>query len=60
LRDFAWQEGYGGFTVSRSALGAVASYIRDQKERHQATDSLAEFKQLLQVHGVEFDARYIE
>jgi putative transposase len=38
-RDFAWQEGYGGFTVSKSALDDVAEYIRQQKQRHEKFDS---------------------
>ena len=59
-RDFAWQEGYGGFTVSKSALDEVAEYIRRQKEHHQKFDSLAEFKELLRRCGVEFDPKYLE
>jgi len=60
LRGFAWQEGYGGFTVSRSAMDDVARYIREQKERHQKMDSLVEFKELLRRHGIEYDPRYLE
>jgi REP element-mobilizing transposase RayT len=59
LREFAWQEGYGGFTVSKSAMDHVAQYIRQQKERHQKFDSLTEFKELLRLHGVEFDPQYL-
>src|SRR5258705_9326185 len=47
LREFAWQDGYGGFTVSRSAMDDVAEYIREQKEHHKKFDSLSEFKELL-------------
>ena len=32
MRRFAWQRGYGGFTVSRSKLDEVERYIRDQAE----------------------------
>ncbi len=35
LRDFAWQEGYGAFTVSKSNLESVVSYIQKQREHHQ-------------------------
>ena len=31
LADFAWQDGYSAFTVSRSACGRVIEYIRGQK-----------------------------
>jgi REP element-mobilizing transposase RayT len=60
MREFAWQEGYGGFTVSKSAMDEVAEYIRAQKEHHKGFDSLAEFKELLRRHGIEFDPKYLE
>jgi putative transposase len=52
---FAWQEGYGGFTVSRSAVPNVEDYIRRQKEHHQKFDFQTEFLTLLRLHGIEFD-----
>jgi REP element-mobilizing transposase RayT len=60
MREFAWQEGYGGFTVSKSVMDEVASYIRRQKQHHEKFDSLSEFKELLRRHGVEFDPKYLE
>jgi len=60
LQGFAWQEGYGGFTVSKSVMDQVAGYIRTQKQHHQKFDSLAEFKELLRRHGTEFDPKYLE
>ena len=30
LEDFAWQEGYGAFSVSQGDVEAVASYIANQ------------------------------
>jgi len=60
MSAFAWQEGYGGFTVSKSALDDVAQYIRQQKERHQKFDSLTEYKELLRRNDIEFDLKYLE
>ncbi len=60
LREFSWQEGYGGFTVSKSLTDEVAEYIRGQKEHHKRFDSLSEFKELLKRHGIEFDPKYLE
>jgi putative transposase len=60
LRSFAWQQGYGGFTVSKSALNDVAAYVRDQKEHHKRFSSLEEFVELLRRHGVEFEAEMLE
>lgn len=54
-RGFAWQEGYGGFTVSKSAVPDVKAYIERQKEHHAHTDFKTEFLALLLKHEVEFD-----
>src|SRR4051812_25635272 len=35
LRGFAWQDGYGAFTVSKSNLPELVSYIRNQREHHR-------------------------
>lgn len=52
---FSWQEGYGGFTVSRSMVEDVAAYIARQKEHHARQSFQDEFLELLRRHGVEFD-----
>ena len=52
---FAWQEGYGGFTVSKSALPRVQEYITAQKQHHRRQDFKAEFLELLRRHGIESD-----
>jgi REP element-mobilizing transposase RayT len=54
MRDFAWQEGYGGFTVSKSMVPAVEAYITGQNEHHRTQDFRAEFLSLLRLNGVEF------
>jgi putative transposase len=56
---FAWQKGFGAFTVSRSGVDAVANYIRDQELHHQHRDFQEEFVVLLEKSGVEFDAEYL-
>lgn len=60
LRSFAWQEGYGGFTVSKSGMDDVAEYIRNQKSHHGKFDSLVEFKELLRRHEIDYDPKYLE
>ncbi len=35
-REFKWQSGYGGFSVSPGHLERVAAYVRRQREHHQA------------------------
>lgn len=54
-KGFAWQEGYGGFTVSKSMVATVVAYIAGQKEHHRVQDFRAEFFELLRRHEVEFD-----
>jgi REP element-mobilizing transposase RayT len=59
LRGFAWQDGYGAFTISRSSLPKVESYIAHQRKHHQAQSYEDEFRQLLVKHGVAFDPRFL-
>ena len=58
-RKFAWQGGYGAFSVSESRRAAVIRYIRDQAQHHQRISFQDEFLALLKNHRVEFDERYI-
>jgi len=59
LRDFAWQEGYGAFTVSKSNLESVIGYIQKQREHHQQRTFQEEYLDFLQKHGIEYDERYV-
>ncbi len=58
-RPFAWQKGFGAFSVSRSNVDAVARYIRDQEQHHRKFDFKTEFVSLLDKNGVEYDAQYL-
>ena len=57
-RGFAWQEGYGAFTVSASQRGEVR-YIERQEEHHRTRTFRDEYLELLRRSGVEFDERYL-
>lgn len=57
LRDFAWQEGYGAFSVSRSSLPRVIAYIANQRAHHATQSFDEEFRLLLEKHGLVFDPR---
>jgi REP-associated tyrosine transposase len=59
LKDFAWQDGYGAFTVSKSNVPSVVSYIKNQRVHHQARTFQDEYLALLKKHGVEYDERYL-
>jgi REP element-mobilizing transposase RayT len=57
--SFAWQEGYGAFSVSPSHLPAVMKYIAGQEEHHRRVSFQDEFIELLKKYGIEYDERYI-
>jgi REP element-mobilizing transposase RayT len=57
--DFAWQEGYGAFSVSRSNVTKVAAYIEQQEKHHRRMTFEEEFVTLLKRHGIEYDPKYV-
>lgn len=59
LREFAWQGGYGVFSVSTSGLDAVAHYIATQEAHHQKQSFQDEFRAMLTKHRIEWDERYV-
>src|SRR5215212_10103240 len=59
LDAFRWQDGYGAFTVSRSALPATISYVERQRAAHEARTFQSEFRGLLRGHGIAYDERYL-
>ena len=59
IADFAWQEGYGAFSVSRSNQEAVRRYIQNQEEHHRKKTFEEEYRELLRAHGISFDERYL-
>ena len=58
-QNFAWQEGYGAFSVSASNREIVANYIRNQKEHHKGRSFKDEFLVLLNQHGVDYEEKYL-
>ena len=59
LRKFAWQEGYGAFSVSKSEEGKVVRYILNQESHHRKRTFKEELIGLLEKHGIAYDKRYI-
>lgn len=59
LHEFAWQEGYSVFSVSKSQEDTVKKYIAGQREHHAKEDLKGELLRLLRAHGVEFEERYV-
>ena len=49
---FAWQEGYGAFSVSPSLIDKTINYIRNQQEHHKKRSSLEEFQSFLEAYEI--------
>ena len=58
-RKFAWQQGYGAFSVSESATAQVERYISEQEQHHRTLSFEDEFRALLSKHNIAFDERYL-
>jgi REP-associated tyrosine transposase len=56
---FAWQQGYGAFSVSSSNVPGVVRYIENQEAHHKKLNFDEEFLALLKNHGVEFDPKFV-
>ncbi len=54
LRPFAWQEGYGAFTVSRSQVDRVRRYIDRQEEHHRKQTFDEELRELFEAHEMRY------
>ena len=56
---FAWQEGYGGFSYSRSHIDRVVKYINNQQEHHKKRSFKDEYLDYLKKYAVVYDSRYL-
>lgn len=54
-KDFSWQEGYASFSVSKSNIDTVVSYIANQKKHHERRTAQDEFNYFLKKHGFSFE-----
>jgi putative transposase len=56
---FAWQEGYGAFSYSKSQLPALIQYIDNQEQHHQTRTFLDEYRRFLDVFGIDYEEHYL-
>lgn len=56
---FAWQGGYGVFSVSVSQLDNTRKYICSQKEHHQNKSFQEEYEAFLKAYNVKYDPQYV-
>ena len=58
-RTFAWQKGYGAFTVSPGHIEKVRAYVLNQEEHHRKRTFREEYLDMLRTAGVEYDERFM-
>jgi putative transposase len=57
--NFAWQEGYGAFSVSVSHLPETVDYIKNQAEHHRTRTFKEEYLAILKKHNLQFEDKYL-
>jgi len=55
MHSFAWQEGYGAFSINVSGVDATVVYIRNQAEHHRTRSFRHEYAAMLKKHGFAYD-----
>ena len=56
---FAWQNGYGAFSLGQSQLPTLIRYIENQHEHHKQKSYEEELLEFLKLYEVEFDEKYL-
>ena len=56
---FAWQEGYGAFSYSKSHVDSVIDYIKNQDIHHRKKTFIEEYHDFLEKFEVDYDERYV-
>lgn len=59
IHAFAWQRGYGMFSVSPADIGALVRYIDQQKTHHRKRSFQDEMRVFFEKYHMAFDERYI-
>lgn len=58
-RNFAWQGGYAGYSVSQSKVESVKKYIENQKNHHKQQSFKDEYIQFLKENGIDYNEDYL-
>ena len=58
-QNFAWQNGYGAFSVSSSKKGIVIKYIANQKEHHKKQTFKEELLAFLNEYEIDYNEKYL-
>lgn len=58
-RDFAWQKGYGAFSIGVSQVDDTRTYIENQREHHRKRTFEDQFVAFLERHEIEYEEKYL-
>ncbi len=58
-KEFEWQSGYLGLTVSPFQIGRVKNYVLNQEEHYRRQTFQEEYLEMLKLSGIEYDERYL-
>ncbi len=56
---FAWQTGYGAFSVSESSVPTVMKYIAKQEAHHRSRSFQEEYMEFLRKNGIAYEGKYL-
>ena len=59
-QDFAWQEGFGSFSLGVSGVEDTIQYIRTQEDHHRQRGFREELEVFLKKHGYEYKTAILE
>lgn len=54
-KNFAWQRGYGAFSIGHAQIDATVAYIAAQQEHHRKRSFQDEFLAILERHQIAYD-----
>jgi putative transposase len=57
--EFAWQNGYGAFSIGQSQLPDLKRYLGNQREHHRRISFQDEYRQIMAKYEIEYDERYV-
>lgn len=57
--NFAWQNGYGAFSIGQSNVDALKAYIQNQQEHHKKISFQDEFRTFLNKYKIAFNEKYV-
>jgi REP element-mobilizing transposase RayT len=58
-QGFAWQEGFGAFSIGVSGVDATMRYINTQEEHHRQRTFREELEVFLKKHGCDYSAEML-